>query len=388
MDSNNRYSGGYPTRYGALSGKALLSLFGTSGWNGLSYEQRMDACQEVANRYAAVNNAPATRVTASPITGKTYGYERGNTVTLNEHLVRDGVFKTEDVDEHGKEILVDVPVTSPNWNTLDTVFHEGTHALQESQNRMADTYIDPEQDYDLYRIQHDEKEAFAAGQHNTLQAINLVERTNGQPDPGAAGYYTTVRNESFRAALQSAATHYNDPNIEATLAQVIYDRDHGIRQANPSPSYAAINSLCDQYGIQSGRTGVNANVQSGQENGNTAETVQPGAVQGAEQSGNTQDQGTEQPNNTQSAENAGSEQAASSGAGTSMDDGGSLSFGEVAWETGIENDGGSLVSPGQEGDDLSNGDGEFNDGGSLDADNDYDGGQDADGQDSSGQDID
>lgn len=240
----------YPTQYGQISNQELLSLFGTSSWDKLSFESKMDACQEVENRYAAANQVPPCKVTAEPMLGGSYGYQGAGVVTLNEHLVRDGQFVTKDLDDRGNVVLVNVDAPASNWNVLDTVFHEGTHGIQESQERMAETYISPSQDYDIYRIQQDEKEAFAAGQNNTLQAISIVQQATGQMDPQASAYYDTVRNESFQAALQNAAAHYNDPNIEATLSQVIYDRDHGITRENPSPSYAALNALCEQSGIQ------------------------------------------------------------------------------------------------------------------------------------------
>ena len=358
---------GYPTQYSEYSNERVLSLFSTASWNGMSYEQRKDACQEVANRYAEANGAPAPRVTTRPMVGTDYGYELGNIITLNEHLVRDGVFKTEDVNENGKNILVDVPVKAANWNVLETVFHEGTHGLQESQNRMANTYIDPDQDYDLYRIQGNEKEAFAAGQYNTLRAVDLVQRTTGQPDPNANDYYTSVRNESFREALQNAALHYNEPNVEAVLNQVIYDRDHGIQQTNPSPSYTAINALCDQYDLQNGQ----------QQAGNTM-TASAGPLVGQE--------GGTQPGAAQSAEGGlHTEQAggAVSGSGVEEDDGGTLSATYSDSGLGLANDGGSLPFDGQdiagstEDVDLTN------DGGSLD---DYD--ADGDGQDDGGQEPD
>ena len=47
------YTGGYDTRYDTLTQGQLNALFSSAQWAGLSFEERLDACQEVANRYAA-----------------------------------------------------------------------------------------------------------------------------------------------------------------------------------------------------------------------------------------------------------------------------------------------------------------------------------------------
>ena len=244
----------YPTRYASLNQTQLFGLFRTDSWNQMSFSDKMNACQEVENRYAAANNVGPCQVTARPMIGSCYGEQSGNTICLNAYLIQGNYFLTEDVDQQGNTILVGTPVSAANWNVLDTMFHEGTHGIQVAQGRAAATYLSPEQDMDLYRIQHDEKEAFAAGQFNTMQAIDAVQKASGQIDPQTADYLTTVRNDSFQAALQRAATNYNDPDIEKTLAQVIYDRDHCIQRSSPSPSYTAINALCDSYNLGQSRT--------------------------------------------------------------------------------------------------------------------------------------
>ena len=44
------YTGGYDTRYDTLTQGQLHALFSSAQWAGLSFEERLDACQEVANR--------------------------------------------------------------------------------------------------------------------------------------------------------------------------------------------------------------------------------------------------------------------------------------------------------------------------------------------------
>lgn len=116
---------------------------------------------------------------------------------------------------------------------------------------MPSTYISPDIDYDLYRIQGIEKEAYAIGQSHTLNALNEVENSSGKLDALRNEYFASVKNDSFQAALQDAAKHYNDPNIESTLQSVINDREIGITPDNPSESYQSISTLYDNYGIHS-----------------------------------------------------------------------------------------------------------------------------------------
>ena len=43
------------TRFADLGDTQLLGLFSTDRWGKLSYAEKLDACQEVENRYAAAN---------------------------------------------------------------------------------------------------------------------------------------------------------------------------------------------------------------------------------------------------------------------------------------------------------------------------------------------
>ena len=241
------------TLYNSYTQTELHALFSSSTWGNLSFNEKLNACQEVENRYAAEYDTIPCTSTYAPMSGACYGYQNGNTICLNESMLRDGVFHTQITDENGNTIDYITPVSAPSWNTLDTVYHEGTHGIQESQGRIPSTYLDPDSDYDLYRIQGIEKEAYTAGQQRTLSALQETEIKNGQPDVSRNDYLDSIQNDSFYHALQSAAAHYEDPDIENTLAQVISDRENNITPQNPSPSYQAINSLCDSYEIHSSK---------------------------------------------------------------------------------------------------------------------------------------
>ena len=245
------YTGRYDTRYDVLTQGQLNALFSSAQWAGLSLEERLDACQEVANRYAAEHDVEPCLITHHPMEGSAYGEQYGSTIRLNTYLVRDGQFCTHYTDQDGNLCEARVNAQAPSWNTLDTVYHEGTHGIQTQLGQSPNTYITPSMDWDLYRIQGIEKEAYAAGQSRTLQALADYEQAAGKFDPARLDYFTSARNDSFQTALADAARHYNDPNIEQTLATVIQDRENNVVRSHTSASYQAIYDLCDNYGIHS-----------------------------------------------------------------------------------------------------------------------------------------
>ncbi len=301
------------TKYSGYSLNQLHALFSTEQWNSLSFSDRLSACQEVENRYAAENNVEPCTVTFQPMEGKRYGWQNGDRITLNSHLLSDGQFVT-----HGVQHEARVGVLAPGWNTLDTVYHEGTHGIQEKTGNMPDTYINPDMDQDLYRIQGIEKQAFAQGQLRTLEAMQTYEKESGKLDPDHDDYLASVRNDSFQSALADAAKHYNDPNIEKTVNDVIHDRDAGIVRENPSASYKAVNDLCDSYGIGASRSSYQAS-----ENSNAAQNANEAqnnnASQNTQQTGNTQ---TNEAVQNSSENNAGAKESSDEkSSGETMDDG-------------------------------------------------------------------
>lgn len=261
------------TGYENLSQSQLHGLFSSETWSSLSFNERINACQEVENRYATEHNVEPCNVTHQQMDGASYGWQSGQTICLNTFLVRDGCFNVTYRDENGVAQTTQIPAMAPSWNTLDTVYHEGTHGIQEATGNMPSTYISPDMDGDLYRIQGVEKEAYAIGQSRTLDALNEVENSSGKFDIARNDYFASVKNDSFQAALQDAARHYNDPNIESTLQSVINDRDNDFVPDNPSQSYQSICTLCDNYGIHSSvdveNTGHTA------ESNNSPDNIQP-----------------------------------------------------------------------------------------------------------------
>ncbi len=247
--------------FNSYSDTQLHSLFSSKSWNELSFESKVQACQEVENRYALSNGVAPCTIQTKQMQGGVYGYQSGNTITLNESLLKSGTFIQSYTDSNGNMQTREIPVMAPSWNTLDTIYHEGTHGIQEATGRMPYTYIQSEADSSLYRIQSIEKEAFAMGQLKTLEAISEVEQYTGVQDPTQRDYIEYVKIDSFDSALEASITNYNDPNIEQTLNDVIQDRDNGIYRDNGSASYQAINQLCDNQYYISRETSAAENIQ-------------------------------------------------------------------------------------------------------------------------------
>ena len=239
------------SHFDTLTKAQLHALFSGPVWESLSFQNKLDACQEVENRYAAENGVPPCTVKAKNMLGATSGYQYKNTIALNKSLLQDGTFLTEFTDFNGNSQRIKTKALAPGWNTLDTIYHEGTHGIQAASGRMPQTYITGETDQDLYRIQEVEKEAFAVGQWKTLDAMSNVEHLTGAPDPSRSEYLEYVKMDSFQSALDASVLHYNDPDIEQTLHDVIRDRDYGITRFQASDSYQAIRSLCDRQYFRS-----------------------------------------------------------------------------------------------------------------------------------------
>lgn len=234
------------TKYAKLNNDEFYTLFSTEKWNSLGFSSRLEACQEAENRYAQAKGSSPCTVTHTWMEGRCYGQQNNQTIYLNTWLLESGEFHSTFTGEDGRIQSMSVSVPAPGWQMLDTIYHEGTHGLQESQGRIPYSYFTAEADYDLYRIQSVEKEAFAAGQYNTLSALDCCEKTSGKLDPERNEYFESVNRESFQKSLANAAQKYNDPEIEKTVNSVIYDRDHGITPEEQSDSYKAVSAVLER----------------------------------------------------------------------------------------------------------------------------------------------
>lgn len=234
-----------------LERRAIEAQFATENWSQMNFTQRLDACRRLEENYAAENGVQPSLVTFEYMDGASYGYQNGNTITLNAYILDEGTFHTLLRDENG-HVLTDesgmpmesvVPIRGSNWATMESVYHEGTHGIQEAQGRLSNTYIKPEADYSLYRIQACEREAFATSQYRTLDAIQYYQDSSGQRDPAAIDYARSVQRNSYNQYYKDAAARYHDANIEQTVDQFVSDHDRGIYAYNASNSYEAVSQV-------------------------------------------------------------------------------------------------------------------------------------------------
>ncbi len=250
----------YETKYSSLTDSGFYTLFSTDSWASLSLNDKLEACQEAENRQAAEYGVQPSHVTLQNMEGSRYGYHCDSTTYLNTSMVDKGVFTVTWEDDKGNSHTDLVPISAPNWNVLDTVFHEGIHGIQDEEGRAQLVYVNPKSDPDIYRIQADEKEAYQNAQSKTLLAIESVELETGKADANKEAYLDVIRSDSFQSSLINAMQSYNDPDIEKTLQNVIDDLENGIRNDNPSPSYSDLRDM-----INSQYNGLFNDLISGQE---------------------------------------------------------------------------------------------------------------------------
>ena len=238
------------TPFSALSQTSLGSRFQSQVWDRLPYEARLSLCQEMENRLAARQGLQPRTITAQPMENKRYGVQRGDTIVLNSHLLRDGVFRSTYLDANNVPRTFEITVPAAGWNLYDTICHEHTHGVQWDEGRAQTyvSYISPNRDYPLYRIQPDEREAFAVGQKETLEAIARVEAAIGRELPEKANYLATVREEAYEPALARAQMCYGDPGVQEVLDQVVFDRENGVTPDSPSLTYTYISEVYQDPG--------------------------------------------------------------------------------------------------------------------------------------------
>lgn len=227
-------SGGYPTRYASLSDSELKLVFSTENWARpeMSPQEKLEACQEVENRLAQADGTTPRAVISENMSGAACGYQAGPVIALNSNVLDAGVFKVEYLDEQGNTQVQLMPVAAPNWTTYDTVCHEHQHCVQIDQGRsQGQAYIDPSADYDLYRLQPDEREAFDMGISRTQSTLQHIEGVLEREDQNKEEYLASIQADSYESALERAQMHYQDEYIQQTVDSVIYDYRDGVSRS-------------------------------------------------------------------------------------------------------------------------------------------------------------
>ena len=236
------------TQFSNLTNKEVGLLFSTENWNSpaMNNEAKLEACQELENRLAEQDGVLARNVFAEPLDGTERGYQTGSRIMVNSNVLNDGVTRTTSTDANGAKIVQEGAVPSSNWDVHDTICHEHTHGIQLDEGRLQDlSYINPLADYDLYRIQSSEREAYDAAREKTLAAIAAVLNERGHVDSGLQDYLDALARDSYQEALARAIAHYHDPNIQQTLDKVCADYEKGLRGNYQSKSEHAIIQILD-----------------------------------------------------------------------------------------------------------------------------------------------
>lgn len=238
---------GVSTRFSNLTNEQVNQLFSSTSWNSPSMDAKAmtEACQELENRLAEQDGIAARTVFAENMNGTTFGYQSGSCIFVNSNTF-DGVFRTTSTDASGKTSTGELPVRAPGWSTYDTIAHEHQHGIQLDQGRdQTVSYVDPMTDYDLYRIQQCEREAYQVAEARTLAAIEAVQKANGVVDPATQDYLDSIARDSYFEALARAAEHYQDPNIQQALDKVTADYEKGVRDGYQNATEQRIAQLLD-----------------------------------------------------------------------------------------------------------------------------------------------
>lgn len=218
----------YPTRYSGLSDREVNELYRFDTWSDLSPEERNDALQELENRAAQKLGNQSCEVCTEEMNGSIYGYYCKGRIYINVSLVIDNVLHYEDPQGN----IIEYTPADINAQMMDTIYHENYHAYQddvihnrleyENQDEAAlwraneDMYISSSENGILYRIQSQERTAFAQGELQTSAAFEEIEAKYGV-DAGYQEYYTFIKEDSYENILLEAKENYDDENIQETL---------------------------------------------------------------------------------------------------------------------------------------------------------------------------
>ena len=226
------------TIYSNYSDLQLYSLFRAENWHSPNMDefQRQQALQELVDRDSMKNGIASVPVEVSDQVGSFGVYRPGsNSIGFNEGYVNRGYY------EYNR---TGMPVAAPNLRVMSTAFHENTHSFQRQSEANPDLYADNPQmardvaanqygynyipsrgeytDYNLYRIQVLEREAFRIGAEKTAAAMKSLEPYYGKPDPNMA-QFEGLAERQYQESLRNAQLRYNDPNIQQTLQRAMND---------------------------------------------------------------------------------------------------------------------------------------------------------------------
>lgn len=261
----------YDTAFRNLSDRELHCFCHSSNWEQLSPEARLQVCQELHNRYADEHHMERCEVTAEPMRGTLFGeYDPSSgSIHLNQSVLEDGTIVTQNGEHRAYE--------GSNAETIDTLFHETSHAYDDQLAQAAENHLEGAQantellndaqlrnldvdltrasnsiyitkNEDMYRVQDCEKRAFEAGESETRHVMDDAVRVLGRDEQYETYQQNLELNAGYNESLDNLKAAYHDNDIAQTLneqTKAMYYGDTGVEDGNqPSgtpQSRAAVN---------------------------------------------------------------------------------------------------------------------------------------------------
>lgn len=213
---------------------AINGQFREVEWKRMSPNERRTACQQLENHLAQERGALPRRILSIPMEGRTYGYQSGKCIYINSYILDANAFHTQNGFK---------TIPACGWQIYDTICHEDLHGMQEDLGTgQTFTYVSPSKNYDVYRIQHDEKYAYAIGQYRTLCAILEQKELYGL-EPDMIAYKNEAKKDRYQDKVEEAAKELGIPNIDKELDQLIADKENGVVPQAPSNGYLQLDNI-------------------------------------------------------------------------------------------------------------------------------------------------
>jgi hypothetical protein len=232
------------TLFRDFSDKRLKNLFSKDAWNMLDKYQRLDLLQEVSNRRAEkLKMSYYPRVSFEKMAPATSGQYFDGRIFLNEEK-----YALDKVTlEGGKEI----ELKDANLDAYETLVHEHQHAFQEeclegkvevdpsylekldanrgflSREENHSLYIDPKSNYQVYRLQISERDAFRVSENETDSLIESLKEE---------GKLSLVENQESLKAYQK---------MRAINGQEALEKETSLIYGQKNPELVVDKSLLD-----------------------------------------------------------------------------------------------------------------------------------------------
>ena len=278
--------GVHPTIYESYTDDLLYGMFRGGIWGTLDEHQRQQLLQETVNREAkAMGQKGACEVRFVDMPANEYGRQYGNVIELN----RQNFVEDKRVHQANGYKFV-TPFQYSNYQALETVLHENTHAWQNqvidntishsdkqrvaeyrannfTSSLVADHTADNKtvlrqgshylngvtpNGYYLYYFQATERDAHRYGENRAREIMNQNLTTFG-PDQTAEKYKEKIRIAGYQANLKVAQKAFNNENIERDINNTLLNHYYGMsRPVDPETAKIVDHEMSESYKQQHG----------------------------------------------------------------------------------------------------------------------------------------